>query len=395
MPINDAVSPTPKANSFPAAETADDTARRKQAEDNAATKKAIQDSLGQLTGVASAIAALTPAIQGLPDAIANNPNVRAANRDDVQGAVCEISQPTGCLGAPIKKAEDAANANGTKIDGINDKLNALGLAGQGVDLGLLTIINNKLGDQVPGGIAGKLTRFTQWLQLDRALNVLIFVATVQNHLMLSRDIGTTLLSAFSNGLSLIGLKDDSGQSFDLGSIISSSVENIVKGIVGTDNYTTLTETWAKANRIYQATNNVINSFQNISNAILGGMELIGSYTGKIGNALKKGGEVLDNAYGWMNPQPKFNRISQGLEKLNQGASTIQQVTQAPLDVVNAVTELQTANTELIKSFKEDDKPENNSTPIPEPDKLKADELAAKLNSRISNILPDDLFNAAD
>ncbi len=67
------------------------------------------------------------------------------------------------------------------------------------------------------------------------------------------------------------------------------------------------------------------------------MELIGSYTGKIGNALKKSGEVLDTAYGWMNPQPKFNRISQTLENLQQGASTIQQVTQAPLDVINAVT----------------------------------------------------------
>lgn len=267
---------------------------------------------------------------------------------------------------------------------------------QGVDLALLGVINTKLGPQIPGGgIAGKLINGFKWLQLDRALNVLTFAATVQNHLMLSREIGTTLLGAFSNVLSLIGLKDDSGQAFDLGTIINSSIENLVKGIVGAENYTTLTEIWAKANRIYQATTNVLNSFQNISNTILSGMELIGSYTGKIGNALKKGGEVLETAYGWMNPQPKFNRISQTLENLQQGASTIQQVTQAPLDVINAVTELQTANTELVKAIKEDNKPENKGIETPEPEKLKADELASKLASRISNILPDDIFNAND
>ena len=140
---------------------------------------------------------------------------------------------------------------------------------------------------------------------------------------------------------------------------------------------------------------MLNSFQNISSIILSGLELVGSYTGKIGNALKKGGEVLENAYGWMNPQPKFNRITETLQNLQQGASTIQQVTQVPVDIANAVTELTNANTELIKAIKEDDKPANKAPEIPEPDKLKADELASKLASRISNILPDDIFNAAD
>lgn len=82
------------------------------------------------------------------------------------------------------------------------------------------------------------------------------------------------------------------------------------------------------------------------------MELIGSYTVKIGNALKKSGEVLENAYGWMNPQPKFNRVSQTLENLQQGASRIQQVTQVPIDVVQGVTGLQEANTEFIIGFLE-------------------------------------------
>ncbi|GJD16361.1 hypothetical protein RIVM261_013170 [Rivularia sp. IAM M-261] len=314
--------------------------------------------------------------------IPTRPQIGQIVRDNTPQSSCRFSE------VPINNAANRVNAHSTALDV--------------VQTGLITNVNNtantintKLGEQLTGGIAGKLVNGFKWLQLDRALSVLTFAATVQNHLMLSREIGTTLLGAFSNVLSLIGLKDDSGQAFDLGSIINSSIENLIKGIVGAENYAALSETWAKANRIYQATTNVLNSFQSLTSTILTGMELIGSYTGKIGNALKKSGEVLETAYGWMNPQPKFNRVTQTLENLQQGASTIQQVTQAPLDVINAVTELQNANTELIKAIKEDDKPENKAAEIPEPDKLKADELASKIASRISNILPDDLFNAAD
>jgi hypothetical protein len=307
--------------------------------------------------------------------------------------VCRTMQPGGCSRRALDDLGNSVNNNTNNR--ANNLLNAFNTGANAAQMALLTRIDVKLGAQIVGGISGKLVKGFEWLQLDRALNMLIFAATVQNHLMLSRDIGTTLLGAFSNVLTLIGIKDDSGQPLNIGNIINLTIENLVKGLVGAENYATLSENFAKANRIYQASTNVLNSFQNISSTILSGMELIGSYTGKIGNALKKGGAILDNAYGWMNPQPKFNRISQTLENLQQGASTIQQVTQAPLDVINAVTELQTANTELVKAIKEDNKPENKAPEIPEPDKLKADELAAKISSTISNILPDDLFNAAD
>ncbi len=331
---------------------------------------------------ARAAAAIRPDIPTIPQ-------IEAASAT----GTCRTLQPGGCSRKALDDLGNGINQNTNNQAGnLLDKLNAGANAAQ---LGLLKIIDNKLGKQITGGISGKLVDGFKWLQLDRVLGILTFAATVQNHLMLSRDIGTTLLGAFSNVLSLIGIKDDAGSPFDLGSVINSSIENLVKGMVGAENYTTLSENWAKANRIYQATTNILNSFQSLSSTILSGMELIGSYTGKIGNALKKGGQVLDNAYGWMNPQPKFNRVSQTLQNLQQGSSTIQQVTQAPLDVINAVTELQTANTELVKAWKEDDKPANKAAPIPEPDKLKADELASKLASRISNILPDDIFNAAD
>ena len=65
--------------------------------------------------------------------------------------------------------------------------------------------------------------------------------------------------------------------------------------------------------------NVLNSFMSLTQTVLQAAEMIAAYTGRIGNALKKGGVVLENAYGWMNPQPKFNRVTQTLESLQNGA----------------------------------------------------------------------------
>ncbi|MTJ50903.1 hypothetical protein FJR05_24850 [Dolichospermum sp. UHCC 0259] len=108
------------------------------------------------------------------------------------------------------------------------------------------------------------------------------------------------------------------------------------------------------------------------------------------NALKKAGQVFDDAYGWMNPQPKINRITNFLEGLQQGASTIQQVTQVPLDIISQTTELTNSTTELVKAWKEDDKPENKPPAVSEPDKLKADETAAAALSIGLELLEEEL-----
>ncbi len=306
---------------------------------------------------------------------------------------CRTTQPGGCMNKALKdNAADITNNNNTNaaniLDAVNTGANAALLQGQQTILA-------RLGDQLPGGIGGKLSRFADWMHLDRVLNILIFAATVHNALMLSNDIGQTLLGAINNVLTLIGLKKEDGSSFDLGSVISGSIENLIKGAIGSDNYTSLKEAWAKANRIYQATTNLLNSFLNLSQTILQASELIAAYTGKIGNALKKGGVILESAYGWMNPQPKFNRVTQTLESLQNGASTIQMVTQAPLDVVNAVTESTTAAIEFVKAVKEDDKPVNKAAPIPEPDELKAKESQSKTDSQPLDFDFSDLFDGED
>ncbi|MBE9054168.1 hypothetical protein IQ243_28010 [Nostocales cyanobacterium LEGE 11386] len=289
-------------------------------------------------------------------------------------AICK-SLNGGCSGKANNDLQNAINNNTNQ--GNNNLLNQLNAGANASQLALLNTINTKLGAQIVGGISGKLVDGFKWLQLDRALNLLTFAATVHNAIQLSSDIGQTLGQAIGNVLTLIGIKDDKNQPLNVNQIIGNSVENIIKGLVGADNYTSLRESWAKANRIYQATTNVVNSFQNLASTILNALEITAGRVGKIGNALRQAGEVLENAYGWMSPQPKFNRVTQTLESLQAGASTIQMVTQAPLDVIQASTEMTNASTEFIKALKEDDKPANKSTPEPEPDVLKAEKAASK------------------
>ncbi|WP_414576944.1 hypothetical protein, partial [Anabaena sp. CCY 9402-a] len=311
------------------------------------------------------------------------PQVEAATGN----AICK-SLNGGCGKASVDYAVNRINQQnnnntGSVLDAVNTGANAALLTGQ-------QTILSRLGDQLPGGIGGKLSRFSDWLKLDRALNLLTTAATVHNAFMLSNDIGQTLLGIISNILQLVGLKDDNGQAFDIGSVISSTIENFIKSMVGAENYQTITVVWAKANRIYQASVNILNAFQSLASTILTGLEMTAGKVAKIGNALRKSGEVLESAYGWMNPQPKFNRVTQFLENLQNGASTIQMVTQAPLDIINATTELTTATTELTNAIKEDGTPANKGKDSPEPEQLKAVETASKLASSALEMIDLDL-----
>lgn len=304
---------------------------------------------------------------------------------------CRTTQPGGCMRKLIDDSANNINQNtnnkaGNILNAVNTGLNA-------ADLALLGVINNKLGAQLPGGIAGKLNRFSQWLHLDRALNLLTFAATIHNAFMLSNDIGQTLLSALNNVLQTIGLKDDEGKAFDIGKMISGTIESFIKSIIGAENYKAMTTTWAMANRIYQSTTNVINSFSNIGHTIVNAVEIVGGQTSKIGNALRICGTVGEKLYGWMNPQPNYHsRMLNFFQNAQQGASTILQVTQVPIDVTNAITEFNNSTTELVKAVQQEPETKDGKD-VSDAQKVKEKQEASKTVSIGASINLDDIFNA--
>jgi hypothetical protein len=249
-----------------------------------------------------------------------------------------------CNICSIKKQ---ANQNGQDIAKLSDLL-------QAIDLSLLTVINNKLGDQVVGGISGFLTRGFKWLYLDRILNVLIFISTVHNAAMLSNNLAQTLIQAVANGLTLIGIKDESGGAIDLNAVLGNTAQSVIQGIIGADNYASLSLAWIKASRIYQSAANVISSITNMNDVILNGVELVAGGVAKVANALRNWRVVGEKAYEVMNPQPNLKwGIFNKLQKAQESADFILQVSQVPVDLTQAATEFTNSATEFTKAIKED------------------------------------------
>lgn len=246
-----------------------------------------------------------------------------------------------------------------KVDNLGDQLQKgipiANAAGQIVDLSLLTTINSKLGEQLPGGIGGKLTRLSEWLHLDRVLNVLTFTSTLHNAYFLSNGLTQTLFSMISNVLAVIGIKDNEGNPLNISNIVGSTVENFAKSVLGVETVDGIKSEWKKYSRIYQAAANIVWSVQSIGQSILSVLEVVGSNVAKIGNALKKFGVIGEKAFGWMNQQPNFqNKFFTLFERAQDVTSQIDGVASNALSAEQTYAQLGQQTDELIKAMKEDD-----------------------------------------
>ncbi|MBD2388849.1 hypothetical protein, partial [Cylindrospermum sp. FACHB-282] len=225
--------------------------------------------LDQMLTIVAGLGGLTTAISLIPGKTANiiTPAIPTPSQitQATGTAICN-SANGGCLGNALNNTANNINNNSNANN--NNLLDAFNAGSNAAANAQLVEVLDRLGDKVPGGLSSKLVNGFKWLQLDRALNILTFAATVHNAAMLSNDILQTLVGALTNVLTLIIPKDDAGNAFNIGEAINSTVENVVKGIVGAENYTNLTNAWAKANRIYQATTNVLNSFMSLTQTVL-------------------------------------------------------------------------------------------------------------------------------
>ena len=380
VPISDALSAVPKAKSAPITKTPAELASDQQ-------KKDFDEQIKRITAIATAIAALTPVIQGIPDAIAKSPTVQAANRETTQGAVCEISQPGGCLRNAIDDSANNINQNNNQnTANLLDKINAGANAAQ---LALLELMNTKLGDLIPGGISGKLQRLSSWMHLDRVLNILIWWQTLHNAYMLSANLGQTLTSAISNVLAAIGIKDAEGSPLDIGEVLGHQFDSLAKSVIGESEWGGIKAEYKKWNRIYQAAANLLNSIQSIGYSILSALEVVGSWVALIGNALRRWGEISEKAYRWMNPTPNFqNKFFTALETTENVVSQIDTVASEVLSVQDTVTQIGTQKTELLKALGQEPDGKQGTTP-PEATQVKAGFDASKLVSATGLAISDE------
>ncbi|MDZ8139625.1 MAG: hypothetical protein RM049_30775 [Nostoc sp. DedQUE04] len=106
-------------------------------------------------------------------------------------------QTQGVLGSAIAGIKASVNT------GFATVVSASSTVVNGANLALLNVINNKLGQQVTGGISGLVTAVAENTYVEKALAVLTFATTLHNALMLTSNLGQTLGSIVNTVLSLV------------------------------------------------------------------------------------------------------------------------------------------------------------------------------------------------
>ncbi|MEQ9671317.1 hypothetical protein [Coleofasciculus sp. G2-EDA-02] len=200
----------------------------------------------------------------------------------------------------------------------------------------------------------RFDKLSKRLRLPEVLNALTLITVLHNGAMLSQNLANTLLDTVSTGLAVIGIKDENGSPINIQEVLGTQASNFMKSILGEQVWNNTILKWKAANRIYQAGANVAGIVTNLSNESLNFLELIGENTGKIGNSLKRARVVAETDYPWMPEQVTRGTILfERIENLEEAASTIQQIFQAPLDIGEQWLELRKANEEFERAIEEE------------------------------------------
>lgn len=262
-------------------------------------------------------------------------------------------------------------------------------------------------------VTALITAIAKNTYIEKALSVLTFAVTVHNGFMLSNNLAQTLGTIIDQVLGLILPKGLDGTPISIGNVLGKVAHEIIADSIGEKNYKTISEDWAKANRIYQAGINVFNQIGNAVGLVTAGMEVIGGNVAKIGNALKVWGVIGEKAYSWMNPQPNlkgkfFNFINTASEKAN----TIAMMVAIPIGMSIAAVEINGSIGAIKKELDQEDPKDDQGHPItdklgnplkwepgvtvPDPTKTVLAQEQAKADSKnIITATLEDIFDGGD
>ena len=263
-------------------------------------------------------------IVGLTDTVnqVRNQTTTEAIKSATEEAICDSTKPDGCMAKDIK--DPLTNGQNSLSNNLNNILQGLDLfQGQNI-LNVVQDTNNFMK--------------TAWgtLRVNKILDYLNTVLLLHNAAMLSKSLAVSLgdsISAIANN-TIDLIKNEDGSDIDINAALGNSLEGFLINLLGSENYTDISESFKKSSRILNAATNIINTIQFSLAGIAEGLETVGNYTGKIGNSLKKAGAVFENAYGWMseNLTVKTGRLGQvqgvldGIETVSNVTSDLENVT---------------------------------------------------------------------
>ncbi|MEA5469327.1 hypothetical protein [Spirulina sp. 06S082] len=203
--------------------------------------------------------------------------------------------------------------------------------------------------------------------IDRAIAILNLSLALHNAAQLSNEILVTVTGTIDLILSFFGIEwktvDSDGvvKPVSTQGVISEFFANTLKRTLGAETFTKLSIQWLKANRIYQAASNVIDSTQNTLDSILNLNELTANVTGKVGNALKRAGVVMEDAYEWFDEKvdsvrenSKFGWINK-LENTQEAVEVIEEIVSTTVEIKESLQEMKEATEEFNEAIEEANK----------------------------------------
>ena len=257
---------------------------------------------------------------------------------------------------PDKCKGTCAGANGVKLDALNLLLNGTGVA---QDAGILGIVKNT-NDAVRSTTYGlaKIQKYaeTAWkvTRADKVMAGVSMALTVHNAMMLSNNLLSTVSEATNMTLNALGIRDEEDKPINLGAAVNNMINKALVGLVGEAKYAEITARIAKANRIYQAGINLLDTTYSLFDSARTVAELTGEYTGKIGNALREAGVVYEDAYEEftekINPQNtamrKLGSFRDKIEVVENAFDSVSQISGSVLEVKETVGQITEEKTEL-------------------------------------------------
>lgn len=255
-----------------------------------------------------------------------------------------------------------------------------------------------------GQFRQKFEKVRQWLMSGRILEVLTFAATLHNAQQLSVSIAETLVQAAQNIVEAIGLKDDEGETLDLQELMKKGLQDLMISVLGKEVYEEAVKKWNRYNKIYQTGANILSATTSIFNALQDTTEIIGSYVGQIGNALKRYHVIADDAYQWMSEkmsaknrwQRRLNAVVEGLEQAESITSNLEQVTSNTLEIVQQSQELYKESVALkVLISKDSPDKEKGDKEFIENQPIATKQMADKQASEPPDITPEDIVAVAN
>lgn len=190
-------------------------------------------------------------------------------------------------------------------------------------------------------------KLSKRLKLPEIINALTLIVVIHNGLMLSRSLALTLGELASQGLAVIGLKNEDGTAYDVNQILGSSLERFFERILGKENYENTVEFLQKSNTVISTGSMMMWGVRSMFDAGRDLWEYTANNVGFIGNAMRKDGVVSSNAYGPMaTDSSRVSRMRSRLERINDTISNTEDAVSSFSVVTGSILEIQEESRQL-------------------------------------------------